>query len=198
MVADLAVESGAFVDQVAAVADDELQGGPGFIAAGLAQRTAGDGSAVDGGEVGVVGLVAGIDGLAVLLGDEGVQDARLEAGGGEGALNEAVIAAGAFDGDKAIVECMSSKCLPDLGDGVVEVGSVVGDRGGRDEDAAVEVGEEELGACLAQSKQTMPKCSGPTCWTRGWSTPRGLATLSLGRRRAGRRRVREVAMRRAS
>ena len=38
--------------------------------------------------------------------------------------------------------------LADLGDGGVEVGAVVGDRGGRDEDAAVEVGEQELGACL--------------------------------------------------
>ena len=59
---------------------------------------------MDGGQVGVVGLVAGIDGLAVLLGGEGMEDAGLEAGGGEGALHEAVVAAGAFDGDEAIVE----------------------------------------------------------------------------------------------
>jgi hypothetical protein len=35
---------------------------------------------VQGGEVGVGGLVAQIDGLAVLLGDEGVKDAVLEDG----------------------------------------------------------------------------------------------------------------------
>src|SRR6266545_8420415 len=44
----------------------------------------------------------------------------------------------------------------------------------------------------------MPKWSGPTCWTRGWSTPRGLPTVATVRRGPGRRRVREVAMRGAS
>ena len=126
----------------------ELQRGPGLVAAGFEQGEAGDGGAVDGGEVGVVGLVAGIDGLAKLLGGEGVDDAGLEAGGGEGALDEAVIAAGAFDGDEAIVELVRGKGLADLGDGGVEVGSVVGDGGGRDEDVAVEVGEHPLGAGL--------------------------------------------------
>ena len=148
VVADLAVEGGAFADEVAAVADDQLQRGPGLVAGGLEQSAAGDGGAMDGGEVGVVGLVAGIDGLAVLLGGEGVQDARLEASGGEGALHEAVIAAGAFDGDEAVVELMLGEGFADLGDGGVEVGTVVGDGGGRDEDAAVEVGEQELGADL--------------------------------------------------
>jgi hypothetical protein len=148
VVADLAVEGGAFADQVAAVADDQLQGGPGFIAAGLEQGAAGDGGAVEGGQVGVIGLGAGVDGLAVLLGDEGVQDACLEAGGGEGPLDEAVIAAGTFDGHQAIAELVGGEGVPDLGDGGVEVGAVVGDGGGRQEDAAVEVGEEELGPRL--------------------------------------------------
>src|SRR5947209_3070184 len=30
-----------------------------------------------------------------------------------------------------------------------------------------------LERALAKSKVTMPKCSGPTCWTRGWLTPCG-------------------------
>src|SRR5947209_1209152 len=38
---------------------------------------------------------------------------------------------------------------------------------------------------------TMPKCSGPTFWTRGWKVPRGFWTASGGRAR-GRRRVREL------
>jgi hypothetical protein len=38
--------------------------------------------------------------------------------------------------------------LADLNDGGVEVGSVVSDGGGRDEDTAVEVGEKQLGAGL--------------------------------------------------
>ncbi len=146
--ADLAVEGGAFADEVAALADEQLQGGPGFVAGGFEEGAAGDGGAVDGGQVGVVGLVAGIDGLAILLGDEGMEDARLEAGGGEGALDEAVIAAGAFDGDEAVAELVLGEGVADLGDGGVEVGTVVGDGGGWDEDAAVEVGEEELGAGL--------------------------------------------------
>src|SRR5260370_1501092 len=41
----------------------------------------------------------------------------------------------------------------------------------------------------------MPKCSGPTCWTRGWSTPRGLLRVGAGRREERRLRVRMVAMR---
>jgi hypothetical protein len=43
---------------------------------------------------------------------------------------------------------VDGKCLANLGDGGVEVGPVVGDHRGRDENAAVEVGEEELGAGL--------------------------------------------------
>ena len=120
MVADLAVEGGAFADQVAAMADEQLQGGPGLVAGGFEQGAAGDGGAMDGGQVGVVGLVAGIDGLAILLGDEGMEDAGLEAGGGEGALHEAVIAAGAFDGDEAVAELVRGEGLADLGDGGVE------------------------------------------------------------------------------
>jgi len=62
------------------------------------------GRAADAGQVGVVGLVAGIDGLAVLFGGEGVEDAGLEGGGGEGVLDDAVITAGTFDGHQAITE----------------------------------------------------------------------------------------------
>jgi hypothetical protein len=38
--------------------------------------------------------------------------------------------------------------VPHLGDGGVQLGSVVGNGSGRDEDAAIEIGEEELGACF--------------------------------------------------
>jgi len=115
VVANLAVEGRALADQVAAVADDELQGGPGFVARRFEQSATGDGSPVDGGQVGVVGFVAGIDGLTVLLGDEGVQDARLETGGGESALDDAVLAAGAFDSDEAIAELVGGKKLAESG-----------------------------------------------------------------------------------
>src|SRR5216684_7989789 len=35
----------------------------------------------------------------------------------------------------------------------------------------------------------MPKCSGPTCWTRGWKVPRGLCRTSVRRDRERRQVV---------
>src|SRR5262249_52962254 len=140
--ADLAIEGSAFADEIAALADEQLQRGPGDVATGFLKGAAGDGGAVDSGEVGVIGLVTGIDGLAGLLGDERVEDAGLEAGGGEAALDDAMIASGAFDGDQAIAELVLGEGVPNLGDGSVEFETVVGDVGRRDEDAAVEVGQQ--------------------------------------------------------
>jgi hypothetical protein len=149
---DLADEGGAFADQVTAMANDQLQLGPGLVAFLFLQSTAGDGGAVQGGEVGVVGLDAGIDRLSILLGDEGMEDACLEAGGGEGALDETMVTTGAFDGDDAIEELVLGEGLACDGDGVVECGLVVRDRRGRDEDTSVEVGEEEFGVPFAAVK----------------------------------------------
>jgi hypothetical protein len=59
-----------------------------------------------------------------------------------------MIAARAFDGDQAVAELVVVEGVTDLGDGGVEIGSVVGDYGGRNEEAAIEVGEEKLGAGL--------------------------------------------------
>ena len=47
VIADLAVEGGALDDQVTTVTDQQLQSGPGLVAAGFEQRAAGDGGAVD-------------------------------------------------------------------------------------------------------------------------------------------------------
>ena len=99
-------------------------------------------------EVGVVGLVAGVGGLAELLGGEGMDDAGLEAGGGEGALDDVVIAAGAFDGDQAVVEVVAAMAWRMAAMAAVEGGAVVFDGGGRDEDVAVEVGKHPFGAGL--------------------------------------------------
>jgi hypothetical protein len=44
VVADLAVEGSALAYQVAAVADEELQGSPSFVAAGFQEGAAGDGA----------------------------------------------------------------------------------------------------------------------------------------------------------
>ena len=48
-----------------------------------------------------------------------------------------------------------------MGDGGVEVGAVVGDGGGRDEDVAIEVGEQELGACLGAVEADDAEVFGP-------------------------------------
>src|SRR5262249_60463393 len=82
--ADLALQRGVLVHQVAAVAAQQLDRpvvvGPGR----LPQAEAVGGGAADGGQVGVVGLVARVGGLAVLLGGEGVGQAgrRSRLGGG--------------------------------------------------------------------------------------------------------------------
>jgi hypothetical protein len=140
VVADLAVEGGVFADEITAMADEQVQGSPGLVARGFEERTAGDGGAVNSGQVGVIGLVAGIDGLAILFGGEGVEDAGLEAGGGERALHEAMITASAFDGDETIGELVIGEGLANLSNGCLEVGPVVCDDGGRDQEAAIEVG----------------------------------------------------------
>jgi hypothetical protein len=77
-----------------------------------------------------------------------MEDPGLEAGGREGALHQAMIAAGALDGDEAIAELVPLEGLADLDDGSVEGGSGVLDLGGREEDTAVEIGQQELGANL--------------------------------------------------
>jgi hypothetical protein len=103
---------------------------------------------VEGGQVGSVGLVTGIGRLAELFSGKGRDDPGLEAGGGEGALDEAMLAASAFDGDDQVAEVVRLEGLAELSDGGGEGGAVVLDDGRRDEDLAVEVGKHPLGAGL--------------------------------------------------
>jgi hypothetical protein len=77
-----------------------------------------------------------------------VDDAGVEAGGGEGALHRAVIAAGPFDGDAGVAEVVLGDGPPEVVDGGVETRAGVRDGGQRDEGAAVEVGERPGGAGL--------------------------------------------------
>src|SRR5437763_238891 len=77
-----------------------------------------------------------------------MDDAGLEAGGGQGAAWGVVVAAGAFDGDEEVVEAVVAQGLANLAEGGVEGGAVVSDGGGRGEDVAVEDGEPPLGAGL--------------------------------------------------
>jgi len=102
-----------------------LQARPELIAGSFAQCEAGDGGAMNGGEIGVVGLVTGIARLAQTAGRKRVDDARLEAGGREGAADDVMVAAGAFDGDDEVAEIVLLHGLAELLDGSVEGGTAV-------------------------------------------------------------------------
>src|SRR5262249_2158010 len=148
MLADLATECGNLPDEIAAVTNEQLQAGPELIARRFAQGEAVDGGAVNGGQVGIVGLVARIGRLAELLSGEGMDDARLEAGRAEGALDDAVIAARAFDGDKAVAEVVVGKDLTNAcHSGVKGIAIVLHDQW-RHQDLAKEIAEHPLGAGL--------------------------------------------------
>jgi len=93
VLADLRPQGRGLADELAAVTDQELKRRPRFVPARLDQREAADGGAVDRRQVGVIGLVAGVGGLAKLFGGERMDDAGLEAGGREGVLNGAMVTA---------------------------------------------------------------------------------------------------------
>src|SRR6516164_200455 len=103
-----------------AVAGQEPEPGMGLIDRRLDQAEAVDGGALDGGEVGVVGLVAGVGRQAELPGGQGMDDAGLEAGGDGGALHRQVIVAGALDDDDGVAEVMVGPGPADAGREVVE------------------------------------------------------------------------------
>jgi hypothetical protein len=101
---------------------------------------------MDGGQVGVISLVSWIGSLAILFGDKGMEDTGFKAGTGKGALDNTVVAAGAFNGDKPIAEIVSMEGLPDLCNGIVKPSPIMLDVGRSNERTAIEIGEEELGA----------------------------------------------------
>ena len=112
---DLTAEQGLLLDQVAAKAGPEQQRRVGRVARGLPQAEAVDRGAEDPRlRVGRVGLGVVVGGLAVMAGDRGVDDAGVEAGGGEGALHRAMRRAGLLEGDDRVAEIL-------LGDGPLEV-----------------------------------------------------------------------------
>jgi len=148
VLADLDAEHDRLADQLAALANEQLQGRPGFVQAVLDQSEAVDGSRVNGDEVGIVGLVTRVAWLAQPAGGEGMDDARLEARGGEGAADGVMVAAGPLDGDELVAEVMRAQRLAQVRDGGVESSAVMLDDGGWNEDGAEEIGEHPLGACL--------------------------------------------------
>ena len=80
----------------------------------LQQAEAVDGGAVDCREVGVVGFVTRIGGLAILFGGVGVKDADFEPRLGEGALDRAVVAPRPLDDGDLVFDAMSCQGVADL------------------------------------------------------------------------------------
>src|SRR5713101_3887789 len=148
MFPDLRRQGRGLEDQIAAMADQQLQFAPDGFDRPFEQGEAVDGGAVDGRQIGIVGFVAGIADLAVALGGEGVDDADLVAGGGQSLADDVVVTAGAFDGDNQVVQRMKLLGLTQAGDGGFQVSAVMFDDGGRNQDVAKEVAQHPFGAGL--------------------------------------------------
>ncbi len=148
VLAQLAADRGTLVDEIAAMADRQLQFAVQGIAGRFHQGEAVDGGAVDGGQIGVVGLDAGIAGLAKLLGGEGVHGANVAALLREGLARHVMVTPGAFDGNHEVLDVVVGAGLPQLGQGGVELDAVVRDLGRRDQHIAIEVAEHPFEARL--------------------------------------------------
>jgi hypothetical protein len=141
VIAALAAELGGLVEEAAAEAGQAEEFGPEFLPWGLGEGKAVEGGVVGSEEVVVIGLVVRIRYLEELLGGKGVNEAGVEVGGGEGALDEAVVAAGAFNDDAEVAEVVVACGLVELLDSVVEVVAVVVETTGREEEVAEAVGK---------------------------------------------------------
>lgn len=140
-VTDLTVQDGARIDQVAALAAPQLPGDVGLGPGRFEQAETVAGGAAASGPVGVVGLVAGVGGLARRLDGAGMDQAGLAAGLTEGLLHGPVVRARAFEGDDAVLEVVPLHGLADAVAGGLAVAAVVGQGGRFEQDAAREVGE---------------------------------------------------------
>src|SRR6516162_7506098 len=77
-----------------------------------------------------------------------MNDAGIQTGGGEGALDGAMIAPGAFDRDQQIVQLVIANGLTELIDRGLERRSIVSKKGRTHDDVAVEIGKHPFGARL--------------------------------------------------
>ena len=145
---DLIAEVDVLAHEVAAVAGQKPELGVDLIEHRLDQTEAIDGGTLDSGEIGVVGLVAGIGGEAELLGGQRMDDTGLEASGGGGTLERPVIVASALDGNDEIAEVMVGPSLADLDQEVIESPSGVLDSCRWNEDVSIEISEHPLGTRL--------------------------------------------------
>ena len=94
------------MDEPATVPCQELEADVDRIGFVLQQAEAVDGGAVDCREVGVVGFVTRIGGLAILFGGVGMKDADFDPRFDEGALDRAVVAPRPLDDDDLVFDAM--------------------------------------------------------------------------------------------
>ena len=99
MLADLALNRRALANEIPPMSDPRPQASRGFVQRRLAQAKAGHGGAVDGRQIVVIGLVAGVGRLPELLGGEGMHHPRLVTGRGERPLHRAMVIPRALDRD---------------------------------------------------------------------------------------------------
>ena len=145
---DLAAQRRRLLNQVAAVSCQELKADRDWVSGLFDQAEAVDRGAINRVEIGVIGLVARIGGLAELFGGQRVNRPGVEPGLDESPFDREVIPPGPLDGDDHVQQ---TGPLDDLAYRLhhrLEAVSCVLDRGGRYEDLAVEVGQHPFGAGL--------------------------------------------------
>jgi hypothetical protein len=135
-------------DQAAAVPRQELEADMDRVGFVLQDAEAIDSGAVHREQVGVVGFIARVGGLAVLFSRVRMEDADLEACLGEGALDRPVVASGPLDHDDHVLDLVPSLRVAHLFYRRFEARPVVLDYGWLQEHAAIEVGQHHLGAIL--------------------------------------------------
>jgi hypothetical protein len=169
------------LDEVASVPCQELKLDVDRMRFVLQQAEPVDRGAVHGEEVSVVGFVAGIGGLAILLGGVGVKDADLDAGRGEGSLDRTVVASGSLDDSDHVLDAVPFGGVTHLLQRRLEAGLVVLHYRRLHEHSAVEVGQHDLGANLCAIDTEYREMLGTDCLGPGMNdTPRLVEHIRSG------------------
>jgi hypothetical protein len=134
--------------QVAAMTHEQL---PLLVVVGprrVGQAEAIDRGPMQGGQIGVVGFVAGISRLTILISGEGMDQAHVPAELAESPLHGTMIFAGAFDGDDEVSQIVLAERLADALDGGLQFALAMHHHRGRHMNGAEEIRQHELGAGL--------------------------------------------------
>ncbi len=148
MFAELATQGTGFDNQVAAMTDEQAQL---LIVSGqfdFTQTKAVDRGAMNGGQIGVVGFVAGIGDLPELFGRERMHQADFEAGLAKGTLDGPMIVAGAFESDDDLAEAGLVLDGANGVDGGLEASLGLSELGRPDERRGEEIGEHHFETCF--------------------------------------------------